>query len=175
MKDAIRLAQKDRAALEDLSRRYSFVLRRYFERRNLTGADAEDAVQEVFAKLANRSGISAIESLEGYLFETAANVAIDHFRRSGARHAQAHDLYEDGIHAVEDFSPERIHEGRETLVMLLTILNELPARTRNIFILARLEQFTYPEIAKRLGVSVSAVEKHVVKAAAHLALRVGGA
>jgi len=47
----------------------------------------------------------------------------------------------------------------------------LPERTRDIFILFRVEKMRQAEIAKRLGVSVSAVEKHVIRAAAHLARR----
>ena len=137
------------------------------------GLDAEDAVQEVFAKLAQRVGVAHIEKLDAYLFETAANVAIDHFRRSVVRRTSLHDVYEDSVHTIEQFSPERLHQGHQELSRLLKALNELPERTRHIFILARLEHFKHPEIAKRLGVSVSAVEKHMVKAAAHLTLRMG--
>ena len=151
-----------------MSRRYRPVLRRYFERRRLQGLDAEDAVQEVFAKLAQRAGVAEIEKLDAYLFETAANVATDHFRRAVTRRAQAHDLYDDGLHAPHDFSPERVLEGREALSLLLKSLNELPERTRDIFVLARLEHLKHAEIAKRIGISVSAVEKHVLKAALHL-------
>lgn len=41
-------------------------------------------------------------------------------------------------------------------------LLELPERTRVVFALNRYEEFTYQEIAMRLGVSVSAVEKHMM-------------
>jgi RNA polymerase sigma-70 factor (ECF subfamily) len=47
----------------------------------------------------------------------------------------------------------------------------LPARTRDIFVLFRLDQLKQSEIAARMGISVSAVEKHVVRAVAHLARR----
>jgi RNA polymerase sigma-70 factor (ECF subfamily) len=173
MNSAVLRTERDRVALEAISKRYREVLRRYFARRRLTGSDNEDAVQEVFAKLAQRAGVAEIEKLEAYLFETAANVATDHFRRSTVRRHEAHDPYDEQLHAIEVFSPERVHQGREELQRLLKALNELPQRTRDIFILARLEHLKHPEIARRIGVSVSAVEKHIVKAAAHLSLRMG--
>jgi RNA polymerase sigma factor (sigma-70 family) len=52
-------------------------------------------------------------------------------------------------------------------------LRELPDRTRTIFILARLEDMKHSEIAQRLGISVSAVEKQLTKGLAYLALRMG--
>ena len=52
---------------------------------------------------------------------------------------------------------------------------ELPERTRNVFLLARLENMRQAEIARRLGVSVSGVEKHLARAIAHLSQRLGRA
>ena len=85
----------------------------------------------------------------------------------------SHDAYNETVHAVEDFSPERVYSGREELGCLLTGLRELPERTRNVFLLARLENMKQAEIARRLGVSVSGVEKHLARAIAHLSQRLG--
>src|SRR3546814_19108844 len=49
----------------------------------------------------------------------------------------------------------------------------LPDRTRIIFVLRRIEGWKYQEIAERYGISVSAVEKHVERAAEQLAKRMG--
>jgi RNA polymerase sigma-70 factor (ECF subfamily) len=173
MSEAVRPIRNDPHVLQDLATRYREVLRRYFERHRLTGADADDAVQEVFAKLARRANIVEIEKIEAYIFEIAANVMTDYFRRSISRRSNAHDEYDDSLHAGEDFSPERLYLGKEAVSQLIKALDELPERTRNIFILARLEHLTYPEISKRLSVSVSAVEKHMVKAIAHVTRRMG--
>jgi RNA polymerase sigma-70 factor (ECF subfamily) len=173
MSEMARPIRNDLDAMQDLAARYREVLRRYFERRRLTGADADDAVQEVFAKLAQRANLVEIEKIEAYIFEIAANVVTDHFRRSISRRSKAHDEYDDSLHASEDFSPERLYLGKEALLRLIQSLDELPERTRNIFILARLEHLTYPEISKRLCISVSAVEKHMVKAIAHVTRRMG--
>ncbi len=63
MSEAARPVRDDHRALHDVATRYREALRRYFERRRLIGADAEDAVQEVFAKLAQRANIVEIEKI----------------------------------------------------------------------------------------------------------------
>ena len=167
--------EADQAAVAALSRELRPALLRYFERRGVHADEAEDAAQEVFARLSRREGVAAIERLDAYLFETAANVAIDYHRRGQVRLRGAHDAYNEAAHAVEDFSPERVYSGREELGCLLVGLRELPERTRNVFLLARLENMKQAEIARRLGVSVSGVEKHLARAIAHLSDRLGRA
>ena len=161
----------DSLAVEALARTHHSTLLRYFKKRRVSEQDAEDAVQEVFVRLSRRQGLSEIERIEGYLFETAANVAIDAIRHNRVRHSDSHDVYDDTRHGRAQCSCEAVCEGQEALEGLLLALRELPDRTRTVFILARLEQMKQSEIAQRLGISVSAVEKQLMKGLAHLALR----
>lgn len=165
----------DRDRITELAMQFQPALRRYFLRRRLNRDDAEDAVQEVFVRLSRRAGLAMIDNIEGYLFETAASVAIDHQRRGRVRSYDRHDSYDDERHGLPDFASDRVLQGRQELQVVLAALRELPERSRNVFILARLEQMRHAEIARRLGISVSTVEKHVVRALAHLALRLGEA
>ncbi len=161
----------DRPALDALSREYRGVLLRYFERRNVPLADQEDAVQEVFARLLRREGDAPIETPDSYLFQTAASVAVDFHRRASARGRGAHQPYNDALHALADFSPERVYAGREEVALVMTALMELPERTRTAFMLARYEKMRLAEIARRLNLSVGGVEKNVRKAMAHVTAR----
>jgi RNA polymerase sigma-70 factor (ECF subfamily) len=164
----------DHAAIEQLSRTFGRVLLRYFEKRGVRKMDLEDAVQEVFTRLTRREGFSELGGLQEYLFETASSVAADYHRHWGAkRRAGEHDPYDDTRHAVEDFSPEQILSGKEDLQALYRALMELPERNRHIFILNRFEKMQKPEIARRLGLSLSAVEKNLVRAHDHLCNRLG--
>jgi RNA polymerase sigma-70 factor (ECF subfamily) len=168
--------EADHAAIERLSRAFGRVLQRYFEKRGVRKMDLEDAVQEVFARLSRREGFSELGGLQEYLFETASSVAVDYHRHwASQRRSGEHDEYDDSLHAVEDFSPERILTGKEDLEALYRALLELPERNRNIFILHRLEKMNKPEIARRLGLSLSAVEKNLVRARDHLCNRLGRA
>lgn len=165
---------RDSPDLAALSARFRGALVRYFLRQGLGGADAEDCVQDVFLRLSRRATLADIGNLEGYLFETAASVAIDHQRRGRARAAGAHDAYEEDRHAPLALGPDRGLEARDELRRVTAALRELPERTRHVFVLVRLERMRHAEVARRLGVSVSAVEKHLLRASVHLARRVGG-
>ncbi|HEX5777099.1 MAG TPA: RNA polymerase sigma factor [Caulobacteraceae bacterium] len=164
----------NRAAVETLARDYRTVLLRYFDRRNVPPADQEDAAQEVFARLLRRDGAAPIETLDSYLFQTAASVAVDFHRRAVARGRGAHQPYDDALHAMADFSPEQIYGGREEVALVMTALLELPQRTRTAFVLARFEKMRLAEIARRLNLSVAGVEKNVRKAMAHVTARLEG-
>lgn len=155
--------------LAALHRRYSPALRAYFHKRAPAHADPDDLVQDVFARLAGRSHPEAIRHAEGYLFQTAANVLRDQSRRDSARRTGAHDAFDETLHGGEDFSPERVYEGREVVAALLDALDALPERTRAVFVLQRFDGLRYGDIAASLGISVSSVEKHMMKALAHVA------
>jgi RNA polymerase sigma-70 factor (ECF subfamily) len=172
--DAVKKNVLDAAALDSLSRRRGAALRRYFERRRIVGADAEDAVQDVFARLSTRIGITDTSRIDGYLFEVASSVAVDFARKSKSRFAGQHDEYQESVHFRPTVSPEQVYLDKEDVTVLVMALRELPERTRNALLLARLEGLKYAEIGARLGLSVSSVEKLIVKASTHIARRMKG-
>ena len=151
-----------------MSARLRPVLLRYFRRHSFSTSDAEDGVQEVFLRLSRRGQVKEIEDLEAYLFQTAASVVVDSHRKSATRHATFHVEYDETAHAPSEFSSERILAGKQDLDRVLTGLRELPERTRHVFMLSRFEHFRHAAIARKLGISVRAVEKHLVRALAHL-------
>jgi RNA polymerase sigma-70 factor (ECF subfamily) len=167
----LKVRSADSLTVEALARGHQSALLRYFKKRGIREQDAEDAVQEVFFRLSRRQGLSEIERIEGYLFETAANVAIDALRHNRVRRSESHDVYDESRHGRPECSSEAVFEGQEAIEQLLLALRELPDRTRTVFILARLEHIKQSEIAHRLGISVSAVEKQLTKGLAYLALR----
>lgn len=158
-------------ALAALSQRARPALLRYFQRRGLSLSDAEDATQDVFLRLSRRPDVAAAEHGEAYLFETAASVVVDLHRRARSRQEGRHTVYDEDRHAVADHPVDRIVEGRQELQRFLDSLRQLPERTRHVVLLARLERLTHVEIARRLGISVSTVERRLVKGMTHLAAR----
>lgn len=141
----------------------------YFRRRVKQQDDVLDLVQEVFARLSARGGLAEIENLRGYVFQVAASVLTDRQRRRAVRHQDVHVEFDPERMGEPEIGPDRILAGREALKAALAALDRLPERTRTIFVLRRLEGMRYLEIAGRLGLSVSAVEKHMVRAVEHLA------
>ncbi len=135
-------------------------LRRYFRRR-AAAHEVEDLVQEVFIRLQSRKSAEPVEDMDRYVFIVAANVLMRRYRKERQ--------WTQGIDAASDdpdepISPERVLLGREKLNAAMVVLQGLPPRTRQIFILHRFEDMTYPRIASALGISKSAVEKHMIRA-----------
>jgi RNA polymerase sigma-70 factor (ECF subfamily) len=56
----------------------------------------------------------------------------------------------------------------ESLDCILAALEQLPPRTRHAFVLHRFENMTYAEIALRMGVTRSGVEKLIMRALSQL-------
>ncbi len=150
--------------------RYQGPLRSFFAKRVNRQEDVDDLVQELFGRLWSSDSNKTIENPDGYIFQAANNLLKERYRKQGTRAAAMADLpffHFDN----EDITPERILQGREELRLLEQALNELPPRTRTVFLLHRFEGFKYREIAERIGVSVSSVEKHIAAAARHLSVR----
>ena len=150
------------------SRTLRGALTRYFQRRLPDSNDVDDLVQEVFLRIVRRGNSQDLDRFEGYVFETAASVIKDRFRRRRTRMSASHVPFEPDLHGQTDVSPEQTVLAREALRSTTRAIMALPERTRTIFVLRRLEGLSHPEIARRLGLSLSAVEKHIQRAAKHL-------
>jgi RNA polymerase sigma-70 factor (ECF subfamily) len=141
-------------------------LRRYFLRR-ANAADADDLVQDVFLSLQSRGAGAEIDNVEGYLFRTAANVLGMRRRKGGWRWGSQEDLeHVDGL--VDELSPERILISRQALEQVVRALADMPPRTAQAFFLYRFGHLSQEAVARRMGVSVKAVEKFLRKALRHL-------
>jgi RNA polymerase sigma factor (sigma-70 family) len=138
-------------------------LRRYFSKRVPAG-EIDDLVQEVFVRMQAHGDGPPIEHLDRYLFTVAASVLSDQARRRAVRHETAHETLEEIHYPTEGLTPERVLLDREALELVVAAIASLPARTRDVFVLHRFEEMTCTSIAEQLGVSVSAVEKHIMKA-----------
>ncbi len=180
MKDESGIARDREAEAEDVVTALSDELRpsllRYFRRKVRDTGHAEDLVQEVFLRLIKTPGFDGTSaSAKGYVFQTAKNVHIDWLRRRKVRDAEIGGGVENDRGGDGEFTPERVLLGRERLEEATAALLELPERTRVIFVLRRIEGLKGKDVAKRLKISPSAVEKHMTRAIAHLMKRLDDA
>jgi RNA polymerase sigma-70 factor (ECF subfamily) len=158
-----RLASDERA-IAALAAEFRPSLLRYFSRRIRNQNEVEDLVQEVFVRLVRRRHTLDMERVRGYVFQTASSVLIDWLRQPAVRRASAHQPFDAEEHGGHAFAPDRVMQARHDLAQALEVVEQLPERTHTIFILCRFEGMTYPEIASCVGISVSAVEKHMRRA-----------
>jgi RNA polymerase sigma factor (sigma-70 family) len=161
------------AGLQELASRYRKPLRRFFERRVQRRPDSDDLVQEVFVRLVRQGNIGAIEHLDSYVFQVAANVLRDHARRWAVRSEEVHHTLLDDDTLEGGFSPERVLLGAEALENLISALYALPEKTRIVFTLYHFESVPQVEIARRLRMPLSTLEKHMSRANLHLLEHLG--
>lgn len=154
-------------SMENIARHYLPAIAAYFRRRVANASEVDDLTQDVMMALARRGQTAEIANLEGYIFQIAANLLKDRNRRDRRRPLLYGGQYDDAVALLADeLSPERIISSRESYSDLILLLNEMPERMRTIFILNRLEDMTGREIAQRLNLSVSTVEKNMMRALA---------
>jgi RNA polymerase sigma factor (sigma-70 family) len=145
----------------------------FFLRRLGNHAEAEDLTQEVFVRLAGMDS-RQMNSAESYIFRMAVNLLRDRGRREKVRfNHRAEALSAEDV-GVDLLDPLRVVAGRESLVDLGAALRELPERTRDVFILYRLEHVDKRDIAQAFEISLSTLERHLTRAMAHLVRRVRG-
>lgn len=145
-------------------------LRRYIAKR-ANPVDVDDLVQDVLVRMHVRGQADPIANVEGYLFQVAASVLTDRARRDTVRHRSAHHELTEAFHPVDELTPERVLRGREDVDRLANALEEMPDLTRDAFVLHRFEDMSYDAIGSHLGISTSAVGRHIMKAIRFLAAR----
>jgi len=149
---------------------YRAPLLRFFQRRVGPGEDADDLVQDVFSRLAAQN-LDTIANIQGYVFQIAANVLRDRARRAQARGILT--PVPDGFDVADEaaFSPERVLQGKQALQIMVAAIYELPEKVRIVFSHYHFDGVAQVEIARRMGISLSTVEKHMAKANSHLLAR----
>ncbi len=134
---------------------------------------AADLTQETFLRYAERGPVAAasVNNERSYLYRTAHNLAVDYLRQQSRRRT---DLTSGEAFAdIPDDRPSLEDEAaaRQRLAQLSAIVAELPDLTRTIFTLNRVEGLTYAQVADRLAISDSSVQKHLAKALAFVTKR----
>jgi len=141
-------------------------LLRYLGLRGAAPEEAEDILQEIYLKL-REAGTGPIAQPKAYLFKMTTNAYLM-TRRAAVRRARREEGWMDA--ALEDggASPEPSAEARliarERLAAVQRAIGALPERTRIILRRFRLDGASQRAIAVEMGVSVSAVEKHLQRA-----------
>lgn len=143
---------------------------RYLSRRLGDRQTAADLAQESFLRLLERKTMDAIEQPRAFLFRTAINLSIDQYRRARIRTEEPLECL-DQEKRIDDRDPQSQASHAQQLGLLRRALDELPPACRQAFLLRKLEGCSHAEIAERMEISHSMVEKHVVNAMRHCRTR----
>ena len=134
-------------------------------------SDAEDLLQAAYVKLEEYRVLNQVQNPSGFLVRAAVNIARDEHRRSSLAPTEPVDARLTVLTAEAPLQDE-ILAARDKLKRVRAALDKLNPRTRKIILMHRLENLKHREISDRLGISVSAVEKHIAKATLYLADRI---
>ena len=150
--------------LENLFRRHRKFLTWKVFRMVSCRETAEDLVNEAYARIVSVLCHKPVAHASTFLHQTVHNLAIDHLRHEKTRR-RVLECETAGGRSLEIASPEASPEkkvaDRQQLALLTQILSDLPHRARAALILNRMEGLSYPQIARRLGVSESTVYKDI--------------
>lgn len=142
-------------------------------RRLPAAASVEDLLQSAYVRFETYRKTNAVNNPEAFLIRTAVNLSIDERRsRKWVDDRPVEDLCQTFAHS--DPLQDEVLAAQERLRLVDEALGELPQRTRTILLLHRVEGKKYREIAELMGISQSAVEKHIARAALFLATRMEG-
>lgn len=136
-------------------------LRGWLAGKYMPGLEVDDIVQESYAVLASMESVADIRHPRAYLFQVAHSLVVRNIRRSRVVMIEAvddlHDCPDDAA------TPEQSAVGRDELRYLAETVAAMPPRTREAFVLRRIHDLPQREIARRMNLSESTVEKHIAR------------
>ncbi len=151
------------SAFESLFENYSQKLYRFSYSYLKSELEAEDVVQEVFLKLwENRSRLKIGTSFQSYLFTIAFNSILKSFNKKVKQDKFRTDLFE--LLATENTSLEDQLDFEALLSRLDLLIEQMPARRKEIFLKRKKEGKTVQTIALEMGISEKTVENQITEA-----------
>ena len=143
-----------------------------------TNEDAEDILQDVWYQLSNQPATDEIESMSGWLHRVARNKITDKYRKKKEEslddYSSADD--EDVLNIADILLSDTTDAGAKELQQLfwetlLSALDELPVKQREVFILNELEDKTLQQIADAQGENIKTIISRKRYAVNHLRKR----
>ncbi len=153
--------------------RYRAVLTNYLESMVGSLPDAEDLVQETFIRI-HRSEVDESRSPRSLLYITARHLA---FNARKGKMKLATDVVDDfdllGLH---DESPDAEAQAisRQEFRLLCNAVNNLPPKCKKVFILRKVYGYSQAEVAAKMEIAESTVEKHLGRGVLRVFNQLGG-
>lgn len=121
---------------------------------------SEDITQEAFVKVWENKNKVNPETAKSYLYTIAGNLSINHLKKQNV----IYKFLNSKFNTIEKETPLYILEEKEFDERLQKALSALSEKQRVVFLMNRIDDLKYTEIAERLEISVKAVEKRMSNA-----------
>jgi len=168
----------DSKALPNLYRHYRAELVAFVRTKFGAGPpEPEDVVQQAFANFLAHGSEDTVANPRAFLFRTVHNIALNDrkHQRVGRRCLEDAPSSQEVCEARADWDPEVVLIGREQLQLIESVIRAMPEKRRQVLLLNRLENLSYAEIARRMGLSESVIRKHAAYAIRECAACLGEA
>lgn len=148
----------DKTEFKTIFERYFDSIRLYIFYKISDADAASDMAQDVFVTVWEKRQRLQESNIKALLYRMAAGHVVDHYRHAD-RQADFRRYVSSGSYLCNG-TDEQVALG-EAMERYATALQRMTPRQREVFMMSREEQFTYTEIAARLGLSSKAVEKRM--------------
>ena len=170
------LTEAESAYARELFETHRLAVYRYLRRVLASREDANEALQETYLRLLRQPDFLRINAnARAYLFQIAANLARDYFRRRMAKgaEAEANAFRASGLES-PDFNawPELVLEGRQTEALIVAVLEGMEVQMRCALMLHRFRDMTCGQIAQCLKVSERTVERYIKEGLRRIAAQI---
>lgn len=123
----------------------------------------EDLVQDVFIKIwVNRQDLIGSDQLKFYIFSAVRNNCLTQLQKNKKYRVVEMTDEEEGDEIIIKLGPDEA--TAEPTVLIAKALDRLPPKCREVFLLSRISNLSYLQIADTLGISIKTVENQMGKA-----------
>lgn len=121
--------------------------------------DADEIVNDVFVSIwEKRNALILDDSLKSYLFKSVKNRCLNHIKKARLPFADMPDEFSVISPAP---SADRILEGKELQIHINQLIDQLPTKCKQVFLLSRMFDLSYKEIAEIMDISAKTVENQI--------------
>ncbi len=146
--------------------RYCASLKRFIGRFMRAPSDIEDIAQEAFLRAYTVERSRPIEQPKSFLFRIAKHLALSQLTRKSRQITDYIEDSDDPSVIQLDHSAEEEISAHQMLRLHCDAVAELSPQCRQVYLLRKVQGCSHKEIAERLGIAVSTVEKHLMKSIA---------
>jgi len=141
---------------------------RRFVSRIVSPDDVEDIVQETFIKSYEADLKQNIEYTHSYMLKTAKHLALNHIAKWDNKYKESLDEQQQVEHHMRSMALEDEVTSKERFLFFCRVTNELSPQVKKCFILKKVYGLSQKEIAAKMSLSESTVEKHIAKGLLHV-------